>query len=97
MKHFLPSLLVLNSQVRGDRIMNKTKLFHLKNAMQFANGMANFIGVFLVQTIFRTENPLPLPEDIVSMFDRIVAILSPSTFIIVITVTLIYERLSGAF
>lgn len=72
--------------------MNKTKLFHLKNAMLFANGIANFIGVFLIETIFKTENPLPLPEDIVSIFDRIVAIFSPSAFVIVIMVTLIYER-----
>ena len=63
--------------------MNKTKLFHLKNDMLFANGIANFIGVFLVQAIFRTENPLPLPEDIVSIFDRIAAIFSLSTFIII--------------
>jgi len=71
--------------------MNKTKLFHLKNYMLFANSIANLIGVFLVQTIFRPGNPLPLPEDIVSIFDRIIAIFSSSAFVIAVMVTLIYE------
>jgi sigma-B regulation protein RsbU (phosphoserine phosphatase) len=72
--------------------MKKSKLFHLKNDMLFANGIANLIGVFLVQTIFRTGSHLPVPEGITSMFNRINAVFTPSVFIFVVVVTLIYER-----
>ncbi|MHC4458742.1 MAG: PP2C family protein-serine/threonine phosphatase, partial [Planctomycetota bacterium] len=72
--------------------MKKSQLFNLKNDMLFANGMANFIGVFLVQTIFRTKTHLPVPEEIASIFNRINAVFTPSVFTFVIIVTLIYER-----
>jgi sigma-B regulation protein RsbU (phosphoserine phosphatase) len=72
--------------------MKKSKLIHLKNDMLFANGIANFIGVFLVQTIFRNGTHLPMPEGITSIFNRINAVFTPSTFIFVVVVTLIYER-----
>ena len=72
--------------------MNKSKLFYIKNDMLFANGIANFIGVFSVQTILRAQTPLPLPEDLVSILKLIGVFFSLSAFIIVIMVTLIYER-----
>ena len=72
--------------------MKKFKHFYSKNAMLIANGMANLIGVLLTQIFFMTGSPGTLPDDIVSIIDRINAIFSPSAFICVTIVTLIYER-----
>lgn len=72
--------------------MKKFKHFYSKNAMLIANGMANLIGVLLTQIFFITGSPGTLPDDIVSIIDRINAIFSPSAFICVTIVTLIYER-----
>jgi HAMP domain-containing protein len=72
--------------------MNKLKLFYLKNLMFVANGIANFIGVFLVTALMhRTEpypkelfnNPIPYWTD---------ALFTPFAFSFVYVMTLVYEK-----
>jgi len=53
------SALVLNPPFRRERIMKKSKLFHLKNEMLVANGIANFIGVFLATGLIHRAEPYP--------------------------------------
>ena len=49
-------MLVLNPPFRGERIMKKSKLFHLKNEMLVPNAITNLIGFFLTTfLIHRTE------------------------------------------
>jgi len=71
--------------------MKKSKLFHLKNEMLFANAISNLIGVIFV-SILSTATINLLPDDIATISDRINAIFSPTAFTFVFIVTLIYER-----
>jgi len=71
--------------------MKKSKLFHLKNEMLFANAISNLIGVIFV-SILSTATVNLLPDDIAAISDRINAIFSPTAFTFVFLVTLIYER-----
>jgi hypothetical protein len=52
-------MLVLNFPFRGERIMKKLKFFYLRNQMLVANGIANFIGVFLAIALIRRAEPFP--------------------------------------
>jgi hypothetical protein len=52
-------MLALNSQVSGDRIMKKSKLFYLKNEMLVANAIAKLIGVFLATGLLHRTEPYP--------------------------------------
>ena len=73
--------------------MTKYKLFHLKNEMLVANFMANLIGVFFVEIMsYKILAALNLPNEISSIMDFITAVFTPSAFIFVTVVTLIYER-----
>ena len=72
--------------------MKKAKLFHLKNEMLVANGIANFIGVFLsIVMIHRAE---PFPKE---LFDNPIiywtyALFDPFAFSFIIVMTLLYEK-----
>ena len=58
-----------------------------------ANFMANLIGVFFVEVMsYKILTPLHLPDEIASFMDFINAVFTPSAFIFVTVVTLIYER-----
>ncbi len=86
-------MLVLNSPFRGERIMKKLKLFYLKNEMLVANGIANFIGVF-VGNALESKTQVPFPKEfleypIVHWTD---ALFSPFAFSFVIVMTLLYEK-----
>ncbi|UCF94733.1 MAG: SpoIIE family protein phosphatase [Desulfobacterales bacterium] len=70
--------------------MTKTKLFHLKNEMLAANFLANFFGVFFVNTlIFMAEAPA---ADIHPISGWIDALFNIFAFLFVGVVTLRYER-----
>jgi hypothetical protein len=73
--------------------MTKFKLFCLKNEMLFANFIANLIGVTFVHLMdYNIVTPLHAPKELVSIVKRINAVFTPSAFILVIVVALIYER-----
>ncbi len=77
---------------RGERIMKKLKLFHLKNEMLIANAIANFIGVFLAIALIRKAEPFPK-----ELFDNPIiywtdALFDPFAFSFVIVMTLLYEK-----
>ncbi|NIN01544.1 HAMP domain-containing protein [Candidatus Saccharibacteria bacterium] len=72
--------------------MTNFRLFSLKNNMLGANFMANLIGVFFAQVMSYRITPSHLPDEIASILNRINAVFSPSAFILVVVVTLIYER-----
>ena len=71
--------------------MKKLKLFHLKNEMLIANGIANFIGVFWVTHMKPTTGEMEwsfeysIPYWIDTLFD-------PFAFSFVIVMTLLYEK-----
>ena len=71
--------------------MKKLKLFHLKNEMLIANGIANFIGVFWVTQMKPTTGEMgglfeySIPYWIDALFD-------PFAFSFVIVMTLLYEK-----
>jgi len=73
--------------------MTKLKLFHLKNEMLVANFLANFIGVFGVNTLMHSAGGLsdskifkhPIPYWIDTLF-------APLAFSFVCLMTLVYER-----
>ncbi|MEE8481028.1 MAG: SpoIIE family protein phosphatase, partial [Desulfobacterales bacterium] len=71
--------------------MKKLKLFHLKNEMLIANGIANFIGVFWVTHMKPTTGEMgglfeySIPYWIDALFD-------PFAFSFVIVMTLLYEK-----
>jgi len=72
--------------------MNKLKLFYLKNQMFVANGIANFIGVFLVTALMHNVEPYPkelFDNPIVHWVD---VLFSPFAFSFVIVMTLLYEK-----
>ena len=74
--------------------MTKFKLFHLKNEMLVANGLANFVGVFFVNAmLFVAEG---FPED-KQMWQQPVpywvdALFTPFAFSFVAVMTLLYEK-----
>jgi len=73
--------------------MKKLKLFHLKNEMLVANGIANFIGVLLANALMLTSGE-PIPKE---LFDNPIiywtaALFSPFTFSFVFVMTLLYEK-----
>jgi len=73
--------------------MTKGKLFHLKNEMLLSNFLANFIGVFLVNSVMDIgESPVPDHVFQNPVFDVIDALFTPLAFLFVSTVTLLYER-----
>ena len=84
-------MLVLNPPFRGEQIMKKLKLFHLKNEMLIANGIANFIGVFWVTHMKPTTGEMgelfeySIPYWIDALFD-------PFAFSFVMVMTLLYEK-----
>jgi sigma-B regulation protein RsbU (phosphoserine phosphatase) len=70
--------------------MTKSKLFHLKNDMLGANFLANFIGVFFVNELMvKVEFTQHTTHPVVDWFDKIYTICA---FILVIVLTLLYER-----
>jgi len=72
--------------------MNKTKLFYLKNQMLVANGIANFIGVFLAIVLIIRSEPYPkefLDNPFIYWTD---VLFTPFTFIFVTVMTLLYEK-----
>jgi hypothetical protein len=85
-------MLVLNFPFRGERIMKKLKFFYLRNQMLVANGIANFIGVFLAIALIRRAEPFPK-----ELFDNPIiywtdALFDPFVFSFVIVMTLLYEK-----
>ena len=74
--------------------MTKFKLFHLKNEMLVANGLANFVGVFFVNAmLFVAEG---FPED-KQMWQQPIpywvdALFTPFAFSFVAVMTLLYEK-----
>jgi sigma-B regulation protein RsbU (phosphoserine phosphatase) len=72
--------------------MKKSKLFHLKNEMLVANGIANFIGVFLATALIHRAEPYPkefFDNPIIYWTD---ALFSPFAFSFVFVMTLLYEK-----
>jgi sensor histidine kinase YesM len=73
--------------------MKKSKLFHLKNEMLVANGIANFIGVFLVNALMLSSQETVTKEileyPIAHWTD---ALFSPFAFSFVTVMTLLYEK-----
>jgi len=72
--------------------MKELKLFYLKNQMFVANGIANFIGVFLVTALMHRAEPYPkelFDNPIVYWID---VLFSPFAFSFVIVMTLLYEK-----
>ena len=71
--------------------MKKMKLFILKNAMLFANGLANFIAVYYTMNYLYVE---PIPNHILGnpIFYWTDIFYSPVAFTFVATMTLIYEQ-----
>jgi methyl-accepting chemotaxis protein len=73
--------------------MKKSKLFHLKNEMLVANGIANFIGVFLVNALMLSSQETVTKEileyPIAHWTD---ALFSPFAFSFVTLMTLLYEK-----
>ncbi|MGD9228730.1 MAG: hypothetical protein PVF26_19655 [Desulfobacterales bacterium] len=73
--------------------MTKFKLFHLKNEMLVANGLANFIGVFLANAMLHVAEGFPdkqiwqqgLPFWVDMLF-------TPFAFSFVAVMTLLYEK-----
>ena len=72
--------------------MKKLTLFHLKNEMLVANGIANFIGVFLATALIHKAEPFPnefFDNPIIYWTD---ALFSPFAFSFVFVMTLLYEK-----
>ena len=73
--------------------MKKLKLFHLKNEMFVANGIANFIGVLFANALaLITQEPYPkefLEYPIVHWAN---ALFSPFAFSFVTVMTFLYEK-----
>lgn len=71
--------------------MTKFSLFRLKNAMLFANGIPNLIGVsivlFLAQRIGISTSPA-----VAQLGDRINMLFIPCSFVLPITLMLLYEE-----
>jgi sigma-B regulation protein RsbU (phosphoserine phosphatase) len=74
--------------------MTKFKLFHLKNEMLVANGLANFVGVFFVNAMLYVAEGFPADKQ---MWQQPVpfwvdALFTPLAFSFVAVMTLLYER-----
>jgi len=72
--------------------MKKLKFFYLRNQMLVANGIANFIGVFLAIALIHKAEPFPK-----ELFDNPIiywtdALFDPFAFSFVIVMTLLYEK-----
>ncbi|CAB1060123.1 Serine phosphatase RsbU, regulator of sigma subunit [Olavius sp. associated proteobacterium Delta 1] len=72
--------------------MKKLKFFYLRNQMLVANGIANFIGVFLAIVLIHRAEPFPK-----ELFDNPIiywtdALFDPFAFSFVIVMTLLYEK-----
>jgi sigma-B regulation protein RsbU (phosphoserine phosphatase) len=72
--------------------MNKIKLFNLKNAMLGANGLANFIGAVLVNTLLSEVERHLLPISIASAVRTFHIFFTTTAFSFAIIFTLFYER-----
>jgi len=72
--------------------MNKIKLFNLKNAMLGANGLANFIGAVLVNTLLSEVEGHLLPISIASAVRTFHIVFTTTAFSFAIIFTLFYER-----
>jgi len=73
--------------------MTKGKRFQLKNEMMLSNFLANFIGVFLVNSVMDIgESPVPDHVFQNPVFDVIDALFTPLAFLFVTTATFLYER-----
>jgi adenylate cyclase len=73
--------------------MAKSRLFHLKNDMLGANGLANFIGVLISNIVLARSGPT-LPEDIWinPLASAIDWAFTPSAFVFVVIMTFLYEK-----
>jgi len=73
--------------------MKKTKLLYLKNQMLVANGIANFIGVFLVHTLL-LSGQVTIAREILEypVAQWTADLFSPFAFSFVTGMTLLYER-----
>jgi sigma-B regulation protein RsbU (phosphoserine phosphatase) len=76
-----------------DTAMTKFQQWHMKNDMLWANGIANFIGVVLVED-FLMAGDGPLPQGVAQnpVFRVFDAAFTPAAFAFVFIMTLIYER-----
>lgn len=63
----------------------------LANRMLVANFLANFLAVFVVQTIFYMVDT-PVPEDTLAKIHRVDTLFLPVAFILPAVLTLLYER-----
>jgi sigma-B regulation protein RsbU (phosphoserine phosphatase) len=71
--------------------MTRSKLFRLKNQMLIGNGVANFIGVKVAESISHRSVLQPPPEAI-TLLEGIDKIFLPLSFSLIFIITLIYER-----
>ena len=74
--------------------MTKFKLFHLKNEMLVANGLANFVGVFFVNAMLFVAEGFPVDKQ---MWQQPIpywvdALFTPFAFSFVTVMTLLYEK-----
>jgi sigma-B regulation protein RsbU (phosphoserine phosphatase) len=74
--------------------MTKFKLFHLKNEMLVANGLANFVGVFFVNAMLYVAEGFPADKQ---MWQQPIpywvdALFTPFAFSFVTIMTLLYEK-----
>jgi len=74
--------------------MTKFKLFHLKNEMLVANGLANFVGVFFVNAMLFVAEGFPADKQ---MWQQPIpywvdALFTPFAFSFVAVMTLLYEK-----
>jgi sigma-B regulation protein RsbU (phosphoserine phosphatase) len=69
----------------------KTPLLNLANRMLLANFAANFLAVFVVQTILFMVD-VPVPEATLAKIHRVDALFLPCAFILPAVLTLLYER-----
>jgi sigma-B regulation protein RsbU (phosphoserine phosphatase) len=71
--------------------MKKSELIHLKNEMLSANLLANFVSVFLVNTLM-VKAESPIADYNVLVVNRIDMMFTFGAFVFVIILTLFYER-----
>ena len=71
--------------------MTRLRLFRLKNQMLIGNGLANFIGVNVAESISHRSVLQPPPEAM-ALLQRVDTIFLPLSFSLIFVITLIYER-----
>ena len=71
--------------------MTRFKLFRLKNQMLIGNGIANFIGVKIAESISHRSVLQPPPEAM-ALLQRVDSVFLPLSFSLIFIITLIYER-----